>query len=1183
MNAVVERAPKVSPFENPMLIPHICALQYWRTSIRRIGRRVVATVLVPCLLPFPAQAASLTHQSLTAGSREGIVLHTPLFAAEAIDVPNIWNVKALSPYSAHVKKLTGEELRERGVTGVKDAPKLERALRLAIGGYPKRGVSKDERARFDSLALRLFHIVWPLIPAFGNSHFDTRREGNMLRRHISDRISYVLKDSLQFWRKCEKDSEDEKRLIHDVRSELLLIEHLVTKRGYEQSLLEGLTKNRRLPYAYYPHYTRSESWQNRFLELTEFVEELALYGYNEEAVARIRDAVTVCMNRLAEGVRTDQLTASAIGMSHVPESDIVMSSLEHLIDIAWERVDVEGIYERFAFYTVLEIADKIRLARYKKQLEENRPPPVQTVIPQSTLPHFVLAPKQAAQQRLEQVLELALQQVAQTLRTTERQVQASVETRKPLTPQALDALEKELRQRAGEAFASYRAAADAEGMPTEDVDALIDALVRDTRQNAAMLLIKPPAVRDFRTQRLAEIALRNGRRSAHYNFYFSRKDGTKVLTYDLLHLLKYFDMAPFLNVIPRSSDGNAWAEFVDQLRKNEKDHGLEKNIRADTKHFLDLLKEDIDWLEQGLTNGKGEDRIDVTALTTDDAELRSLPRELKRLRDAAQAMLELEPGRLDQHLTAYIGLYAQTVALADDFAKGKRAAMPWMELDNRELDALYRTLKQFRESDREDWLGPELSDLQENEFTRLVFVEIPGASAGAPAHRIVSVGGPFYSWMEDEALRHHAIKQSVLATGQRWRTLHSEAGMVSALLFRIGGMTKVLVIDGRPGSILKQEEMDDDWRQLLRDNRIDDDDVITLERDSDEAAPPPAASLEAGEIVTGEETPEETMRRFGADVVALLNADGTATLITDYDNTVEKARQRLTMNRDILVQFLRAGHRLGILTGGDKNRIVETFFNPLLEAIPAEERAILGNLLIGPDNGAQLYRYNVKEGRLERVFIMDITDKILPKLYPKIAQAILKCVSKQGVREMLKKVMHWKFDQEEWATFRKTFVYEHKTEDEKVTQITFYVIGKNASNADKKRFALADQLEENEYRKRYKVSIRHNLMKDGIKLTVIPSGDSSIDLLLPHIDKAFGVAIMATFFDINLCQVIFTGDAFDMNDAAALKAAWHLGNVGKLFDFINSHLFRPGAKFYQLPDSGPAGFRQFVETLMRAA
>jgi hypothetical protein len=176
--------------------------------------------------------------------------------------------------------------------------------------------------------------------------------------------------------------------------------------------------------------------------------------------------------------------------------------------------------------------------------------------------------------------------------------------------------------------------------------------------------------------------------------------------------------------------------------------------------------------------------------------------------------------------------------------------------------------------------------------------------------------------------------------------------------------------------------------------------------------------------------------------------------------------------------------------------------------------------------------------------------------------------------------MDMTFSDDEWSEFRKQFVDERRTNDGKVSQVTFFVIGKKATDAQKTRFS-----EQNgkKIREGYEKYISEKFREAGIVLTVKVSGQSSIDITLPNIDKSFGLAIMGILFRTTLDKVMFTGDAFDMNDEAALKAVRVLGNVGPWIDATRSRFYRPGTRFYQLPEMGPSGFRQFARVITDTA
>ena len=76
---------------------------------------------------------------------------------------------------------------------------------------------------------------------------------------------------------------------------------------------------------------------------------------------------------------------------------------------------------------------------------------------------------------------------------------------------------------------------------------------------------------------------------------------------------------------------------------------------------------------------------------------------------------------------------------------------------------------------------------------------------------------------------------------------------------------------------------------------------------------------------------------------------------------------------------------------------------------------------------------------------------------------------------------------------------------------------------------------------------------------------------------------MSVLFKVPLSQTVFLGDAYDMNDEAAIKAVSIVGNVGKWIDITLSRFYRSTLQFFQLADTGPGGFVKFCSVIFRAA
>jgi phosphomannomutase len=1038
-------------------------------------------------------------------------------------------------------------------------------------------VEPEEKERFAALAARMFETVEPAVVVYSRTRFANRREETVMRRKLAGHLVALLENYFQFWQLHSPDTNKEKDLARAVHAEILLMEHLDVKRDFEQILLRRLKETQPRPRPYYPYFARSKALQDDLLYLTGYIEEMHLDGYSDDSIRTVRDQVMTAMLHIADGMRAYATTYHDFFL----EDDIVHRSLEKLISIVYGELHgaadrspeaCAAAFRDFTDETVMGIAEKLRRQELAKHREAAYSPPISTPVPIHRDPQYFDPPMPSNvssalrhEQKLQPLQEILFTQMTKALLDTERQVLASVKSGQPLSDQSLDILERELRRRTDEEIRHYRAEAEEQGMSSKSVEhnarELVDHMVRETRQSAALALIESPRVRDVRTQLMAEIAQRHARRSTHNNVYFSRKDGVKYLTYDLLHLLKHFSLAPLLAIYSNAAQAPYLLSLANQIGEGGHEERLAADIQADVEQFIRMSDEILDWL----------------------TETHELSDPLTALRADAAALFE-QGIRLHDSVKVYMTLYSKTVLLVETFGSAWTSPLPWTKLDEAALTEMYHKLKLTHTSELREWIGPDLRELPENQFTRLVFASIPGNSFARPSGQIVTVGGEFYSWMGDEALRHYAIGQKLVAAGDQWQQLHTDAAMVSALLFRIGGITKVLVLNERSGA-LNPMEAEDQWQDLLARCGIQSEDIIRVDREPDGAEAFRATTLaEENSSATPlvQEEPEGIIRSFRETLADALGDDGKFTLVLDYDDTVELARQPLSSSLETIIAHLKAGHRLGILSGGSLDRVEKNFFAPLLAALPKEDRWILKNLRLGPDNGSQIYRFNVETEKLECIFSVDIREEVGPERYPKIAEIIQSSVDELGHRAMLENVMGWTFDDAQWKALRSTFVDPRTADDGKVSQITFFALGIHATNEQKKLF---DERGGKQIRKAYETFITRELQKIGIALAVKVSGQSSIDLTLPGIDKAFGLMVMSFLFSTPLRKIIFIGDAFQggQNDEAAFKAAGIVGNVGALVDLIRSRYYKPGIKFFQLPLAGPAGFRQFALALQQAA
>ncbi|MFH1304942.1 MAG: HAD hydrolase family protein, partial [Candidatus Omnitrophota bacterium] len=335
----------------------------------------------------------------------------------------------------------------------------------------------------------------------------------------------------------------------------------------------------------------------------------------------------------------------------------------------------------------------------------------------------------------------------------------------------------------------------------------------------------------------------------------------------------------------------------------------------------------------------------------------------------------------------------------------------------------------------------------------------------------------------------------------------------------------------------------------------------------------------AGDIDQKKET-ALFLAEFKTMLSGLAAEDMEPVLVCDLDATVTESNMPiLPDNLEKVMKILKKDLHFVVLSGISKERVDKQFLDPLLAAISQADRQILENLIVASDSGTQIYRYSETTASFECVYAVDIRDYIVVEKYSLIKDILVDLLEKQGVRQMLRETMGWEFSDKEWNVFKKKCVDERQING-KVTQITFMVLGKEATHEQKEKF---DSNGGEEIRKRYEGKIEEKLRASGIELEAKVSGLSSIDINLPGINKGSGLGLIAGLFNLSLDNMIFFGDSFapEENDEPVLRTVDKVINVGKRVDIAGSRYYRENLGFLQLPEAGPSGFGLCMDIFVR--
>ena len=241
-----------------------------------------------------------------------------------------------------------------------DVERMRKTLRAAIWNRTSGDVAADEKQEYEVLATRLFHIVEPVVETFARTPFVLQREQKAVRKIVVSHLTALLDGYLEYWHECAADSDAEQHLAQQARAKILLMEHLETKRAWQQALVSYL-KQYVSHRAYYPDYSRSEEWEDEFVYLTEWVEELPLHGYDEATVEAVRGQVTAGLERLAFGIQ-----AYVHDQRRYREGDVVCLGVQALAGIVFDHLHehqrtAENCVKQFSSFTadyVLDLAER---------------------------------------------------------------------------------------------------------------------------------------------------------------------------------------------------------------------------------------------------------------------------------------------------------------------------------------------------------------------------------------------------------------------------------------------------------------------------------------------------------------------------------------------------------------------------------------------------------------------------------------------------------------------------------------------------------------------------------------------------------------------------------------------------------------------------------------------------------
>ena len=205
-------------------------------------------------------------------------------------------------------------------------------------------------------------------------------------------------------------------------------------------------------------------------------------------------------------------------------------------------------------------------------------------------------------------------------------------------------------------------------------------------------------------------------------------------------------------------------------------------------------------------------------------------------------------------------------------------------------------------------------------------------------------------------------------------------------------------------------------------------------------------------------------------------------VIFDLDGTLAKSKSAIDKDMAQLLKSLLDAHQVAIISGGDWPQ----FKKQVLHHLP--EKTLLNKLSILPTCGTKFYQYTKEWHKLyAENFTEEERKKILDSLHKALAESDL--------------------------DIKKT--WGEQIED-RGSQITFSALGQKAPLEEKKDW-------DADFSKRKKIVSRLEKPLKGFSIGM--GGTTSIDIVKPGIDKAYGIRKLEDILAINISEMLFIGDA----------------------------------------------------------
>ncbi|MDO8489756.1 MAG: HAD-IIB family hydrolase, partial [Candidatus Omnitrophota bacterium] len=318
-----------------------------------------------------------------------------------------------------------------------------------------------------------------------------------------------------------------------------------------------------------------------------------------------------------------------------------------------------------------------------------------------------------------------------------------------------------------------------------------------------------------------------------------------------------------------------------------------------------------------------------------------------------------------------------------------------------------------------------------------------------------------------------------------------------------------------------------------------------------------AFALDHADGEVGREIKNANIARFISGLSNILNKGILPVVVADMDGTLTLARDKCSDEMaEMIVDILRAGGKFVICTSSDKKAAYDQVVSQIEEKISGEKR-LLANLYIFVNLGTEAYKYSSKLDQFILLYKLDLKKELGEENVNKINKLILEVVNKYNLKSI-----------------RGDFI------EDRDSQITFFVIGKDATKEEKLIYYNREQSGEACNRKELALYLNQKFKIEGISILAQPGGKSSIDINLKDVNKGYAIERIAKECGISKLAIIYFGDEFKLggNDVQAAKEVELTVNVGspEISEELLDKIIITSKK------SGPEGVLQYLDKVREA-